>query len=73
MSVAETAYFHSLKEKALNKLTSDASEWREDAKYKNETERVLQRVEQDLEQGILLNLKTKRMQQLDGLINKNCF
>ena len=37
-AVAETPYFHSLKEKSLNKLANDASEWKEDAKYKHEAQ-----------------------------------
>mmetsp|Transcript_25690 Transcript_25690/g.39499 ORF Transcript_25690/g.39499 Transcript_25690/m.39499 type:complete len:99 (-) Transcript_25690:264-560(-) len=68
-----TEYFQNKAKKSLNALSNDASAWKPDVKFENEASSLSQRVQYDLESGILSKYKMLRTRQIEQLASQNCY
>ena len=70
-----TQYFKDKLSKSLNSMVNDDSQatWVPDHKYALEFKDAIDRVRNDLEQGILTKFRVLRTRQLEGIVASKCF
>eukprot|EP00347_Sterkiella_histriomuscorum_P019099 403342950 len=72
-TIQESDYFRQLRGISLNNLQTNSDAWTLDFKYATQAIQTLERVQADLDDGILLKFRALREKELDQHISKNCF
>ena len=70
---SESKFFREHKAKSLNALQSGAASWKIQPKSLMQMQQAVERVNMDLEEGILTKLRLQRQQQLLGSLADRCY
>ncbi len=68
-----TEYFQNKVKNSLNALSNDAAAWKPDTKFEQEAASLSQRVQYELESGILTKYRVLRTRQLEQVAAQNCY